>query len=446
MILNLLRILAAKLRNSALPLTMLVYVTGVAIRAHMTFNVRGPDKSVWSDMEMYVKLSQVLQHTSVFDLGPLHVTHPVGYPLLLAWFTTPPNDLFGPTVFQFVASCLLPLAAGLLGASTFGRTTSLFCIAVTSLYFPYIDLGTYFLSEVPFTLVMALGFAALFAAVTATNRVRLVLLSIASGIALSIALTLKALAIPATVFFFLAYGLGVAVQRTKKGRKQRFQACAIAATCVLLGLLPLASTQAAICTKANQGHFCVSGSKSGADFLLGHYGRVRTVAWMNGGHHIEFGSPAAVLRHHTGRAEFPFAIYDGPANYRAAFGWVLAHPGQSLTLSLNHVYDAFFGVAAWPSWPQGTWAWADLSQLFFVLFLLFPAALSLRQRWSQGIRELLCSRAFLAFSPVLGLIAALLLATGEVRYRLPFDIFFIAIVGAHVLGRRQEDDPKLAEW
>jgi hypothetical protein len=40
----------------------------------------------------------------------------------------------------------------------------------------------------------------------------------------------------------------------------------------------------------------------------------------------------------------------------------------------------------------------------------------------------------LAFAPILALAVTVAIATGEVRYRVPFDMFFIVIVCAFVVG------------
>jgi hypothetical protein len=58
----------------------------------------------------------------------------------------------------------------------------------------------------------------------------------------------------------------------------------------------------------------------------------------------------------------------------------------------------------------------------------------------RGFRALLGSRALLVFSPVIGLIVTLLIATGEVRYRVPFDLFFIVVACALLTGDFQRTD------
>ena len=107
---------------------------------------------------------------------------------------------------------------------------------------------------------------------------------------------------------------------------------------------------ARVCTRANDGKFCVTGNKMGADFLLGHYGRIADIEWVPEGHdQFRFGSPRRLLRHYDAHARVPFSITDNAANTAEAWRWIGRHPGEAIVLSIDHIYDTFFGSSMWPT-------------------------------------------------------------------------------------------------
>ncbi len=197
---------------------------------------------------------------------------------------------------------------------------------------------------------------------------------------------------------------------------------------------PLLGVLARACTRANDGNFCVTGNKPGADFFLGHTGRVANVAWETPTRGMAYGSPGAFLRHYEDKVTVTFAIHDNAANVAAAWRWIAAHPGQAIVLSLDHIYDALFGVAAWPTYGNDTWLWAHLSQYLFIALLFVPFVLAWAGIAKGGLRAAVTSRTALVAAPIAALLVTVAIATGEVRYRIPFDVFFIAIACAVFTG------------
>ena len=92
---------------------------------------------------------------------------------------------------------------------------------------------------------------------------------------------------------------------------------------------------------------------------------------------------------------------DGAANRREAWRWIAAHPGEAVVLSLDHVYDTFFGPAMWPSFEHSSWPLAQLSQ--YVVHRLpvhSDAAACARALLRRGARVLATSRTALVFAPI----------------------------------------------
>ena len=418
---------------------LLVYACGIAIRAAYTFQIHPPEKFIASDMFFYVTLARRLAATAG-PLQPWDVSHPLGYPMLLSFLITGGGSLARAAGVQFVVSCLVPPALGLLGAAAYGRRTGALAFVFGIFYFPFVEYGALFLSEIHFILWLTLAFAALFAARRADRRGVALALAAAGGLALSIAATFKSVVLPAVVFFFAAEGVALLLARPPGGAPplsfERFKGWLLRGAVAALAAAPVLGLMTRACTRANRGDLCVTGNKASADFLLGHYGRIANIEWKPDGAYdfVRFGSPGAYLRHYDAQARVPFTITDGPANRAEAWRWIAAHPGESVVLSLDHIYDTFLGPAMWPSFEHGSWPFAQLSQYVFLALLFIPTLFVGAALAKRGARVFTTSRTALVLAPIAALAVTVAIATGEVRYRIPFDVFFIAIVCAFAVG------------
>jgi 4-amino-4-deoxy-L-arabinose transferase-like glycosyltransferase len=417
----------------------LVYLLGIALRAEYTLHVHPPEAFISSDMELYVSLAHRLAGSGG-PLQPWDVTHPLGYPALLAFLLSGGGSLSRVADLQIVVSCLVPLALGLLGEAAFGRRTALAAIAFASLYFPFIEYGALFLSEIHFILCLTLAFASFFGARRARARVLSLGLAAAGGLLLSMAVALKSVGLPAALAFFVADAVALVFNRSpgdpeRPSWRARLQAWLLRGAVAAIAAAPLLGLLSRVCTRANRGNFCVTGNKVGSDFLLGHYGPIADIAWApEQGHSFLFGSPSAYLRHYENHVRVPFPMTDNAANSAEAWRWIFGHPFEALVLSLDHLYDTFFGVAMWPTFNTTAWPYAHLSQYAFVVLLFVPTLLACAGIARRGSRALVTSRTALVLSPVVALAVTVAIATGEVRYRIPFDIFFIVVACAFAVG------------
>jgi hypothetical protein len=111
---------------------LLVYACGIALRAIYTYRVQPPVGLLYSDMELYVGIARRI--ASRLPLIAPDVTHPLGYPALLAFLGA--GGAFPEAInFQFVVSCLVPAAVGLLGAAAYGRRRRLLATMFAQLLF-----------------------------------------------------------------------------------------------------------------------------------------------------------------------------------------------------------------------------------------------------------------------------------------------------------------------
>jgi len=198
--------------------------------------------------------------------------------MLLSFLISGDGSLARVAVLQFFISCLVPPALGLLGTAAYGRRTGLLAFMFGTLYFPFIEYGALFLSEIHFIFWLAVAFAALFAARRARRRGVGLAIAAAGGVALSIAAAFKSVALPAAIFFFAAEGAALLLARPTDGPSPpllaRFKPWLLRGAVCALAAAPLLGLLTRACTRANRGEVCVTGNKVASDFLLGHYGRI----------------------------------------------------------------------------------------------------------------------------------------------------------------------------
>jgi len=415
----------------------LVYACGVALRILYTFRIQRPEDLIYSDMGLYV--SRARRMAAGLPLMPYDVSQALGYPAFLAFLNPNGDSLSRAVAAQLVISCLVPIAVGLLGAAAFGRRTGMLAVVFASLYFPFMDYGALFLSEIHFIFWLALAFAGFLAARRARRRGLAIAAALGGGFAISVAATFKALALPAAVVFFVADGIASAATRGAgigwRAWLARLRPWVLRGALVVVGAVPVLAVMSRACTRAMNGRFCITGKEMGSDLLLGHYGRIADIEWKHEGVDLfRFGSPGALLRHYDAHARVPFSITDGPANRDEAFRWIGRHPGEAIVLSIDHVYDTFFGSSAWPNFNGESWPFGNLSQYVFVGLLFVPTVLAGAVIVRRGFRAAVTSQTALALAPIAALTLTVMVATGEVRYRIPFDSFFMVIACAYLVG------------
>ena len=408
--------------------TAVVFAVGVLWRCLHILKYHDPRTHADSDMKMYLNLAKRFA-TPGFVPTIGEITHPPATGMLFSWFYQRDNSFQTLIYFQTFITCLVPLAVAAFALAVFDRRTAKWALIASSLYFPFIDYGGYFLSEVYMMLLNPLAAALFVAAAKQKTLARVALVGLVAGVVFWLAMAFKMVALPSMLGFCTLYWLF----STDAPRKWK----TVAVLALVLGAAPGTAALSVRCTKANEGHFCLVSNKAPADFLLGHYGRIQGLAWKDskGRVTVQFGSPSAYQRGYREVPSVPFLITDGPKNSAAAWGWIKQHPGEALVLSFEHVYDSFCGSLPWPSIADGFWPLSEAFHFIFLIFLLVPSlvcCLDVPRR--QGFRKFFQSRELLVLSLVFGLVAAVFVATGEERYRMPYDSVFILLAIRFYLG------------
>jgi hypothetical protein len=310
----------------------------------------------------------------------------------------------------------------------------------------------------PVTLLLTTSLAAFLWATRMTSRWIALLLALLAGFVCSLAASFKLTALPAVLFFSIVYTLfyrgpdaaSVADPQAPPAKRRWFNFSGplramkvITLAGLIAGAAPLMVAMSLRCTRINDNKFCLVCSNAPQNFLLGHYGRIQSITWKSGGGAISFGSPAQVQHGYTVKKEVPFALNDAEKNNAEGWKWMRENPAEAVIISLEHVFDAFGGSVAWPPNVTFVWMWSEMAQYGFLVFLLLPSLwLCVDIAKKRGLAGFLASTECLILSPSVGLVASVAVATGEARYRIPFDGLFIivgvAFYNRYIVNRSQQ--------
>lgn len=400
-------------------LALAVYALGVVWRWLHIMHWHDPRKFVYSDMSLYVNLAKRFAKPG-YEARINDITHPPGATLVYSHLYRDDQSMKTMVIFNFVMCALAPLAVALLGWVTFGKKNARIALVAATLYWPYVDYGGFFLSEMPFIVFIPLTLALAILAVRRRSLFAVAGLGLLAGVVFFFTIALKALAL-------LAGGCAavvlVALWRGAPGRAKAVVLLALA-----LGAAPGTKWMADRCTKANADQFCLSNNKTSADVLIGHYGRNQVLSWKDPkGGTFTFGNPSDVQHGYTARPSVDFAMTDNKRNREAVIAFAKAHPDETIVLTLQHVYD-MYSTLSWPSNSTHEWKVVIIFQYLFLLLIFFPACMRMVDILRRdGLRAFLRSNEVLVLSPFLGLLASVMIATGEPRYRIPFDSLFILV-------------------
>jgi hypothetical protein len=402
---------------------VLALLAGAEWRYVRIFTSHDPRKYLFADMGAYLELARNLADPS-HVLGRSDMMFPPGLPAVLGFFLARDPSLAWAIRFQFVLCLLVPLSVAALAYVAFGKTTAKIALAGSSLYFPFVDYGTYFLTEIYLLVLIPATLALGIVAARLRRQPAIFVAAAAVGLLVSVGVSFKLLVLPALFPFFVV--LLFAHRRA-----------ALAFACgALVGLMPLTVYMGERCTHANEGHACLVSNRSGAEFLGGHFGRIGMIEWDDPktGTALTFGSPASYQHGLTETKVVHFSITDTERNKAEAWSWIREHKADALVLSLSHV-DDMFETRPWPS-VSNDWSTIEVFHYVFLIFILLPCVLALydvvRER---GFVRLLVSYELLLVAPLFGLAATVFIGAGEARYRVPFDTLLL-IVAAEFFARR----------
>lgn len=392
---------------------VVAYAAGVAWRALHIIS-HDPRSNVYSDMALYMHTAKRLVEKG-HELIPYDVLAPPGASWLFSKFLVFDPELGSLVALQFAIGALIPLAVGALAWVAFGRRTAGLAVMFASTGYFYVEYASYFLTEIYMMLLVPVTLTLYLLAVRFTKVRWVVLVGAATGVFFFLSLAFKMVALSAILGFCGIHWLFT------HGPSRKIKSIALVSLCCAAtpGILGMVAR----CTQANHGEMCFGSNKSAADFLLGHYGRIHSLQWTD----ATFGNPSAHQHGYEEKPSVGFSIMDSRSNSDAAWHWIKRNKLDALVLSIQHVFDTISSNAPWPVIWTPEWPQAQGYQYLFVVLVMFPTLmLGFDLARSHGVIGMLKSVEFALLSTLFGLFAAVFIATGETRYRLPFDcVFFV---------------------
>ncbi len=298
-------------------------------------------------------------------------------------------------------------------------------LVVAAVYPPYFHYASLLLAENGFTFFVLASVWLLLCAVDAPAGRATVALGVGAGLAAGLATAFKNTMIAP----LLVTGVVLAGYAARRRVAHGWSTLAGVTVGFALVLLPLSLR----CTALNEGNPCLSANNMAMNVLMGHYDDRRDFHWTDAerGYEFNFTAVASGQRGYTGEVRLDFGPYDSARNWDLARGWVAAHPGQALGLSIRNVGELFGERTLWPplrirNEDLGLW-----SQVFFWLVVLVPAAARLTSRAPAMARmQATALPEWLLLAPLLGLMLSVFVSITEVRFRVPFDGLLIALASA----------------
>lgn len=405
--------------RSALAWWVAGWMVAVAARALWVALVHEPSRSVFSDMAGYFNRSGEVIASSRWD--PNLFLQGAGYPLVLGalrkiW-ARPDPGLF--IAFVQIAGSLAALAGTvMLAGRVAGRRWAAAALALGAIHVPWLFFNSVYMPEALYTAALAgVGLALLALARDPDARWRRTLLLGAAG---GLAAWLKSTHL---LVGFVAAALWVFPLRRGWRGSVRILAGWLA------GLALTFWIPHGVLSQRTAGRFMASPPTGGLNFVEGKCPSKENHDSAGYG----YWSPLFVQQGKRNTKWWPRPFYDQGYFWREGLKCVAERP-VVLVESLDFVRTLFVGNELWPanvSGPRGVWlstAWARTFEWPLAAGVALALALALARSRRAEARDERSAAMWLALAaPALGLFALVWITKSELRYRIPYDVFFLPL-------------------
>ncbi len=400
---------------------LIIYLIGVIWRYYYLLHVHPATQFVYSDMQSYVITAQNFSNPN-YQPSIADTIYPPGTGIYLGLLYRLDPSWHLAMMVQWLLSSLVPILLALIGYELYGKKVALLTLVISSLYFPFIDYASYFMSEGPLLFTTTLSIWCLVRSLRVKNIHAAPLWGLASGLSLGLAASCKSVV--------LLPGFLIALALVHWGWKEKWRRILWISCAGSVGLMLLIVPQAIRCTRLNEGHYCTISNNGNLNMLLGHYGLLKAADFNDRQRNFfhSFGPPPAWQMGYEEHATFPFGAYDAKQASQAAWQWIRSHPIDALVLSTSHIFELIFGTVPWPSSHTAARRWVQFSQQFYWVFLLLPGILHLKKNFRHLSDVSGPGRAdLILLLPLVGLMITAFFTFGEPRFRIPFDGFMILL-------------------
>jgi len=397
-------------------------IIGAAIRVLVVLDLYPPTDHVYSDSLGYVE--RAMRVAAGAPLERYDAFYPPGTHLLLSvpfWlFGNDRTGLVAGAVLWAALSALTPFFmwryARLVLSPAAAALTALFC----ALWPIHIAYGGHFMSEIP---ALAFMVGSLWLAERA-YRSRSGRLAELAGVAGGLAIVNR----PALIL-----NVAIAAWPFVRRAREHLRPLGLLAIGVMLAVLPVVAY-----ATAASGHVTLS-ENSGLVFYMGHCD-VKAVEAGPPAAHYFFESPVTTQLDRGTNVNYPdHDIWDQAFFYSQGFACIAQDGIGHVRMLLRNVFDMGLSTVPWPPsndpWVRDIVKVANIAYVVALPFIVFGAIRLIRRRWQYG-----GGRGELTMLLQLGtVLVTAIVYFGDPRYRTPYDVFGLALLGSLIADRYFDD-------
>lgn len=383
----------------------LLLLSGFCIR--LLYSYYGPvlSKHVWSDMEIYARISE---NISLGIWKESHFFQSIGYPIFVAslrQIITPAGYLL--SIIQAICSSLTLFFMYRLTLQSLGKNVALLALIVGSVHLPWILLGNFALPETIFTTLLS-SCALLSYEILSSDKPRL-RSCVLFGFLFIMAFWLKGTHALWAPLFFGALLL--------KKKTAALKPILIMGTFMAIGL-----AGHGYLTYKKIGKIQLSASTSGLNFIEGKCPAKKNTDSSG----YTWQSPLYFQLGFHGRKTWQRPFTESSYYMKQGLDCIQKDPFIMIQ-SFESIPYLFFGNVMWPFNQMPVARYARIYELFFAVFLIVGISVFIAR--VRNTEQLI-----IWLIPVLSIFLTVYIFKSEIRYRIPFDIWFIPIAVKGWLG------------
>ena len=391
---------------------------GAAVRLVWGLFFHAPLNYVYSDMGGYVE--RAIRVATGGALSRFDTFYPPGTHLLLAlplWvFGHGRRGMWVASVFWFLLSALVPLLAWRVALRLVSRPAAAITATLCAIWPLFITYGGFFLSEIPSIVFLLLTLWLAMRAAEATGRAAVVAAALA-GLSGGAALAIR----PQLVLNVAIAGLILLRKRDHRVRVAAFAGLGL--------IIPVAAVLALNAGAA--GRFVGISENGGLNFFQGHC-PVNTVTTGNPstGFYV-FASPVVVQSNRGLDYVFPTHLaWEQSYFFRQGLRCIKNNPAGQFSVVARNVADLGITSVPWPqSEERGLRRFVRPANLIYSILLpsiLVASIFLARRKRKEGRR----AGEWVLIAHLLAVLPTAVVFYGDPRFRVPYDVFGLALVGA----------------
>ena len=413
---------ATTANKTSLVITCVAIIAGTIWRWYMVYVAYRPSEHIFSDMKAYFDVARrMLIPGRIMDA--LDLIQPAGTSVMLAGSLFFTNSLAVADALWFTLSAITPVFWFFTARDLFGMKVGVITGIWTAFHFTSITFASLFMSENPFTFLIAAGWMCFAKAITGIPKRRwqwaaaagalwgLSVLFRAQGLCLLLMLVVMA------VYDWMRTGMPL------KSLKLQIRRPVIQA---MIGFIVVASGLG-LFFSMRSGRPMLTSLNFGCTLLMGHLPDAAEVRFepAGKGYYHAYGNPAVQQRRPKERYVFPFSIEDAKSSMPAAVELFQNDPLRWIMMSVKGGGESFFGNDPWPSNQMPFANWVRLYESWFLLFGILPGCAMVLH--AVACKVLPLRPVAMMALPIFGVWLMSFITQGESRYRVPFDGQFIIL-------------------